>query len=76
MGVDFAVPRAQKGKKDSTNLVACCRPYNVLNGRSAFGSFEEAKAYVLGGREKLRNAWETRIPIASPLKATRDRHRE
>jgi 5-methylcytosine-specific restriction endonuclease McrA len=76
MGVDFVVPRAQKGKKDPTNLVACCRPCNVLKGRRAFGDFEEAKAYVLEEREKLREAWETRIPIASPLKATADRHRK
>ena len=76
MGVDFVVPRAQKGKKDPSNLVAWCRPCNVLKGRRAFGDFEEAKAYVLEEREKLRKAWETRIPIPSPLKATGNSHRK
>jgi 5-methylcytosine-specific restriction endonuclease McrA len=75
MGVDFVVPRARKGKKDPTNLVACCRPCNVLKGRRAFGDFKGAKAYVLEERGKLRKAWETRKPIAAPLKATGDSHR-
>ena len=26
MSVDFVYPRAHKGRKDSSNLVACCRP--------------------------------------------------
>jgi 5-methylcytosine-specific restriction endonuclease McrA len=30
MTVDFVVPRSKKGKKDSGNLVAACRPCNVL----------------------------------------------
>jgi 5-methylcytosine-specific restriction endonuclease McrA len=60
MGVDFIVPRAQKGKKHARNLVACCRACNVLKGRRVFDSFEEAKAYVLAAREKLRKAWELR----------------
>lgn len=74
MGVDFVVPRAKKGKKDPSNLVACCRPCNVLKGRRAFGDFEEAKAYVLGGREKLRKAWGTKVPPAVSRKTTGDSH--
>ena len=58
MGVDFVVPRARKGKKNARNLVACCRGCNVIKGRRVFGSFEEAKAYVLVRREDLRKAWE------------------
>jgi HNH endonuclease len=57
MGVDFLVARARKGKNDADNLVACCRPCNVIKGRGLFGSFEEAKAYVLARREELRKAW-------------------
>ncbi len=57
MGVDFVVARARKGKKDMDNLVACCRPCNVINGRRLFVSFEEPKAYVLARREELRKAW-------------------
>lgn len=60
MGVDFVVPRALRGKKVSRNLVACCRPCNVIKGRRIFGSFEEAKAYVLAEREKYRKAWESK----------------
>jgi 5-methylcytosine-specific restriction endonuclease McrA len=58
MSVDFVVPRARKGKKDPSNLVACCRPCNMIKGRRVYGSFEEAKAYVLARREDLRKAWE------------------
>jgi 5-methylcytosine-specific restriction endonuclease McrA len=58
MSVDFVVPRAHKGKKDPGNLVACCRPCNMIKGRRVYGSLEEAKTYVLARREDLRKAWE------------------
>jgi len=58
IGVDFVMPRARKGKKNLTNLVACCRPCNLIKGRRLFNSFEEAKAYVLTERDKLRKVWE------------------
>src|ERR1700684_2482169 len=58
MSVDFVVPRAHKGKKDPSNLVACCRPCNMIKGRRVYGSLEEAKTYVLSRREDLRKAWE------------------
>ena len=57
MGVDFVVPRARKGKNEEDNLVACCRPCNVIKGRRVFASLEEAKAYVLARREELRKSW-------------------
>jgi len=57
MGVDFVVARARKGKKEAGNLVACCRPCNLIKGRRLFGSFEEAKTYVLARREELRKSW-------------------
>ena len=60
MSVDFVVPRARKGKKDERNLVACCRSCNMIKGRRVYHNFDEAKSYVLGQREKLRKAWETR----------------
>jgi 5-methylcytosine-specific restriction endonuclease McrA len=60
LSVDFVVPRARKGKKDSHNLVTACRPCNLLKGRHTFGSFEEAKAYVLKRREEVRKDWESR----------------
>jgi len=58
MSVDFVVPRARKGKKDPNNLVACCRPCNMIKGKRVYSSFEEAKTYVLAQREGLRKTWE------------------
>jgi len=60
MSVDFVVPRARKGKKDPSNLVACCRPCNMIKGTRVYGSFDEAKKYVLEHRETLRKAWEAK----------------
>jgi hypothetical protein len=57
MGVDFVVARARKGTNEADNLVACCRPCNVIKGRALFGTFEEAKTYVLARREELHKAW-------------------
>ena len=50
MRVDFVVPRARKGKKDSGNLVACCSPCNTIKGTKVYPSFEDAKAQVLARR--------------------------
>jgi 5-methylcytosine-specific restriction endonuclease McrA len=58
MSVDFVVPRARKGPKDPNNLVACCRPCNMIKGRRVYDSFEAAKTYVLARRADLRKAWE------------------
>ena len=58
MSVDFVVPRARKGKKSPDNLVAACRACNVIKGRRAFNTFDEAKAYVLKRRAELRAEWE------------------
>ena len=61
MTVDFVVPRARGGKKGPNNLVAACRPCNLIKGRRAFGSFEEAKAYVARRRGELRQEWEGKV---------------
>ncbi|HWB82679.1 MAG TPA: HNH endonuclease [Bryobacteraceae bacterium] len=61
MSVDFVVPRARKGKKGPSNLVACCRPCNLLKGNRVFANFDEAKAYVLKRREEMRHDWEARV---------------
>jgi 5-methylcytosine-specific restriction endonuclease McrA len=58
MTVDFIVPRAGKGKKAPANLTTACRPCNLIKGRRAFKSFEEAKAYVLQRRAGLKAEWE------------------
>ena len=58
MRVDFVVPRARKGKKDPSNLVACCGPCNTIKGTRIYGSFDQAKAHVLAAREELRNSWQ------------------
>ena len=64
MSVDFVVPRARKGKKDPNNLVACCRPCNMIKGKRVYSSFEEAKTYVLAQREGLRKTWEAKTARA------------
>lgn len=61
MTVDFVVPRARKGKKDPSNLVAACRPCNVIKGNKVFGSFEEAKEFVLQRRAEIRQEWEAKM---------------
>ena len=58
MRVDFVVPRAHKGKKNPSNLVACCTPCNTIKGTRVYASFDEAKSYVLARREELRKAWQ------------------
>src|SRR6516164_3809783 len=58
MSVDFVVPPARKGKKDPANLVACCRPCNMIKGTRVYKSFEDAKKYVVAQREQMRQTWE------------------
>jgi 5-methylcytosine-specific restriction endonuclease McrA len=70
MTVDFVVPRALRGKKDPQNLVAACRPCNLLKGRRRFASFEEAKKYVLARREEQRREWEKNVALLRQQKAT------
>ena len=60
MRVDFVVPRARKGKKDPSNLVACCTPCNTIKGTRVYASMDEARAFVLARRVELRNAWESK----------------
>ena len=60
MSVDFIVPSARSGKKDPANLVACCRPCNMIKGKRVYKSFEDAKKYVLARREEMRQAWESK----------------
>ena len=71
MTVDFVIPRARKGKRDPSNLVAACRPCNVLKGHRVFASIEEAKTHVLKRRSELHKEWETRVARlrASPTTA-------
>jgi 5-methylcytosine-specific restriction endonuclease McrA len=57
MRVDFVIPRARKGKKDPSNLVACCTPCNTIKGTRVYASFDKAKADVLARREEFRKAF-------------------
>jgi 5-methylcytosine-specific restriction endonuclease McrA len=67
MTVDFIHPRARKGKKDPANLAAACRPCNVIKGHRVFRDLEEARAFVLERREKLRKDWAARVArLATP----------
>ena len=62
MSVDFVVPRVRSGKKNPANLVACCRPCNMIKGKRVYKNFEDAKKYVLARREAMRQAWEAKRP--------------
>jgi 5-methylcytosine-specific restriction endonuclease McrA len=59
MTVDFIHPRARKGSRSPHNLVAACRPCNLIKSHHVFQNFEEAKAYVLKRRAGLQKEWET-----------------
>jgi hypothetical protein len=61
MSVDFVLPRAHKGKKDPSNLVACCRPCNMIKGTGVYKSFNDAQRFVLARREKLRQDWDAKF---------------
>jgi 5-methylcytosine-specific restriction endonuclease McrA len=61
MSVDFIVPRAHKGSKQASNLVAACRPCNLIKGKRLFKNLEEAKAYVLQRRSELQKEWEGKL---------------
>jgi 5-methylcytosine-specific restriction endonuclease McrA len=69
MRVDFVLPRARKGKKDPSNLVACCTPCNTIKGTRVYANIEEAKAYVLARREELRKAWQAKTSRATAKSA-------
>ena len=71
MRVDFVMPRAKKGKKDPSNLVACCTPCNTIKGTRVYANFEEARAFVLKQREELRKNWESKVaqPMTKSAKA-------
>ena len=60
MSVDFILPRAHRGKKDPANLVACCRPCNMIKSKRIYKNFEDARKYVLARRQEMREAWETK----------------
>jgi len=67
MSVDFIHPRAHRGKKNPANLVACCRPCNMIKGTRVYKDFEEAREYVLACRAELHWAWEKKFaPPARP----------
>jgi len=66
MSVDFVVPRARKGKKDPANLVACCRPCNMIKGTRVYKNFDDAKKYVQARREEMRQAWEAKRSQTAP----------
>jgi 5-methylcytosine-specific restriction endonuclease McrA len=69
MTVDFVIPRALRGKKDPANLVAACRPCNLLKGQHRFASFQEAKDYVLNRREEERHRWQEMLAKLPPHRA-------
>ena len=73
MSVDFVLPRARKGQKNSDNLVAACRACNLIKGSRVFKSLEEAKTYVLQRRSELHQEWESRMARLQGQSATASR---
>ena len=73
MSVDFVMPRAHKGRKHPENLVACCRPCNMIKGTRVFKSLPDAQHYVLARREELRHAWEKKFSPTHPEEEIRPR---
>ncbi len=66
MSVDFVIPRAHKGTKVAANLVACCRPCNMIKGTRIHKNFEEARQYVLARRQELHQSWEAKFSRPAP----------
>jgi len=64
LSVDFLVPRAHKGKKHPSNLLACCRSCNKIKGTRVYKNFEEAQKFVLARREALRRTWQQKFSHA------------
>lgn len=69
MSVDFIQPRARKGKNHPSNLVASCRPCNVIKGERVFADLSEAKEFVLKRREELRQHWRSTVAQARSASA-------
>ncbi|MFB3825446.1 MAG: HNH endonuclease [Bryobacteraceae bacterium] len=61
MTVDFIVPRSRGGKKEAANLVAACRPCNLIKSHHVFKTFEEARTYILNRRAQLRTEWQQKM---------------
>jgi 5-methylcytosine-specific restriction endonuclease McrA len=70
MSVDFVVPRAKAGRKHLANLVAACRPCNLIKGHHVFKNLDEAKAFVLKRRAELHTDWEGRMGKVRAKSAT------
>ena len=45
MRVDFVVPRARKGKKEPSNLVACCTPCNTIKATTCLRQFRRRQGF-------------------------------
>ena len=52
--IDYVHPRAKGGSRKMENLVAACRPCNLMKGTRVFASVEDARKHVLAKREEWR----------------------
>jgi len=59
--IDHIHPHARGGPRSMDNLVTACQPCNVIKGRRAFASREEAKKYVLTKREEWRHHYQEQV---------------
>ena len=43
------------------NLMTACQPCNLIKGKRPFGSFEDAKKYVVAKREEWRKRYDEQM---------------
>lgn len=59
--VDHVHPHARGGGRHMENLVTACQPCNLLKGKRAYASFEDARKYVLEKREEWRRVYADQV---------------
>lgn len=67
--IDFVHPRARGGSLKMDNMVAACRPCNIMKGKRMFASREEAKKYVLEKRAGWHQKYQEQIKSVLPEQA-------
>ncbi len=61
MTIDHVHPYAHGGGRHLENLMTACQPCNLIKGKRPFGSFEDAKKYVVAKREEWRKQYEEQM---------------
>jgi len=63
--IDHVHPHARGGSRSMDNLVTACQPCNLIKGKRPFGSFEDAKRFVLAKREEWRHRFQQQAKAAA-----------